>query len=289
MTTEDLSAARRRLADALKQLRLDVQLSAQELGNEFGWSQSKVSKIENGRTVPSLVDVERWLQRFGADDAIRKDLVELAAEVATQATAWREVNRRGFSARQKARGERDAEASGIAIYQSEVIPGLLQTSEYARRVLEVHSQVPSAAIPAAVLSRLDRQTVLFDETKRIEAVITETALRWRPGTATLTLAQLDRISSLATLPNVHIGVIPWEAQTSAKPLHSFVILRYPDDAAEVQVETLTAEVTVTEPDDVRLYEEFFAHQRQHAVFDTELTQLIARLSGELSEAGAPSV
>lgn len=280
LSADDLSPQRRRLADGLKRLRLNAQFSAEKLGVELGWSQSKVSKIENGVTRPKESDVRLWLQKCGADDATREELTELAAEVSTQATTWRKVNQTGYGAQQRGRAERDAETSGIAIFQSEVVPGLLQTADYARRVLEVHSQAPPGEIAAAVVARLDRQAVLFDESKTIEVVMTETALRWRPGSAAVNLAQLDRIASLATLSTVNIGVIPLVAQAAAKPLHSFFIRRTAD-GGEVQVETLTAEVEVTAPADVAAYEAFFREQQEHAVYGEELQDLLRRLAEAL--------
>jgi hypothetical protein len=67
-----------------------------------------------------------------------------------------------------------------------------------------------------------------------------------------------------------------------------VILRYADEPAVVQIETLTAEQEVTEPDDVALYEEFFADQRRHAVYGDDLHTLLARISDELRSLTASS-
>jgi hypothetical protein len=86
---------------------------------------------------------------------------------------------------------------------------------------------------------------------------------------------------------VSIGVITREAMETAKPLHSFVILRYADEPAVVQIETL-AEQEVTEPDDVALYEEFFADQRRHTVYGDDLYTLLARISDELRSLTASS-
>lgn len=282
MSTEDPSVHRRRLAGMLKHLRLDAQLSARELGEAYGWSQSKVSKIENGHTIPKVDDVRNWLDHpdVKASDDVRAELLGLASEVSTQATAWREVNKQGFDVEQRKRAERDTDATAIAIYQSEVVAGFLQTPEYARRVFEVHSQVEPAGVPAAVLARMERQAILFDESKKFDFILTESALRWRPGSIAVSLAQLDRIGSLAKLPNVTVGVVPWANQAVAKPLHSFAIVRY-GEYVEVQVETLTAELTAADPGDVEAYEAFFEHQRDHAVYDAALDDLLSGVAADL--------
>jgi transcriptional regulator with XRE-family HTH domain len=272
---------RRKLATLLKQLRIDSGMSAQDLGDGVGWSQSKVSKIENGRTRPSLPDVKLWLERCGAEPALAAEIIELASLLGTEATSWQDVNREGAPTRQRTRAADQSAATSIAVYQSEVVPGLLQTPDYARRLLAVHSRIPPNDIPATVVARLDRQAaVLFSETA-IEFVITETALRWQPGDATTSLAQLDRLAALDSLPNVSIGVIPIAALVHAKPLHSFVIVRNDDDV-EVQVETLTAELVIRESDDVLAYEEFFADQRAHAVHGAAMNELVRRIAGEIT-------
>jgi transcriptional regulator with XRE-family HTH domain len=271
---------RRKLATLLKQLRIDSGMSAQDLGDRVGWSQSKVSKIENGRTRPSLPDVKLWLERCGAGTELTAEIIDLASLLGTEATSWRDVNREGAPSRQRTRAVDQSVATSIAVYQSEVVPGLLQTPDYSRRLLAVHSRIPSEEIPATVVARLDRQaTVLFSETT-IEFVITETALRWQPGDATTSLAQLDRLVALDSLSNVSIGVIPLAALVHAKPLHSFVIVRS-DDNLEVQVETLTAELVIRESDDVLAYEEFFADQRAHAVHGAAMADVVRRIAEEI--------
>jgi transcriptional regulator with XRE-family HTH domain len=271
---------RRKLATLLKQLRIDSGMSAQELGDAVGWSQSKVSKIENGRTRPALPDVKLWVERCGATPALSAEIVQLASLLGTEATSWRDANRGGAAAGQRIRAADQSAATSIAVYQSEVVPGLLQTPDYARRLLAVHSRIPPEEVPAAVVARLDRQAaVLFSETA-IDFVITETALRWQPGTAATSLAQLDRVAALDSLPNVSIGIISLAAQAHARPLHSFVIVRSDDDV-EAQVETLTAELVIREPDDVVAYEEFFADQRSHAVYGAKMTELVRQIAEQI--------
>lgn len=280
LINEELDRNHERLASSLKRLRRDAGYSAHELGRLLGWSQSKVSKIENRRTRPAVKDVHSWLQQCGAPEQLSAELVELASLVGAQTTSWGEANLAGFAATQKIRARREAEATSIAIYQSEVVPGLFQTADYARHLLLTTSSVTPETVGAAVIARLDRQAVLFDESKTIEAVITEIALRWRPGGVAVQLAQLDRLVSLANLPNVDIGVVSREQQELAILLHSFVLLRC-GDLTEVQVETLTAEVAVREADALVAYEDMFKHQRSYAVRGDELVELIQAISADL--------
>ncbi|MBN9801267.1 MULTISPECIES: helix-turn-helix domain-containing protein [Pseudonocardia] len=285
MTDAEIHSQHQRLAARLKELRQAAGLSAASLGEPFGWSQSKTSKMENGNTALVIADIEQWLDRVQADDDARAEVLALAREIGTRVRPWRNAGRSDAGTQQDERARRDTETSGIGIFQSEVVPGLLQTPDYARRLREVHTLMPAEQIPAAVLSLMNRQTVLFDETKQFDLVITETALRWRPGPVSVTLAQLDRIASFSGLPNVRIGVLSRETQerTEARPLHSFVVLRYADAPSTVEIETLTAEQHVTEPDDVELYEQFLAEQQNLAEHGADLQALLDRIRQELRQ------
>jgi transcriptional regulator with XRE-family HTH domain len=284
LTHADIHPQHQRLAARLKELRQAAGLSAAALGEQLGWSQSKTSKMENGHSALVLADIEQWLDTVHADEDVRAELRALAQEAGTRVRPWRNSNRPDGPSQQDARARRDATTSGIGVYQSEVVPGLLQTPDYARRLREIHSLLPAAEIPASVLSLMNRQTVLFDESKQFDLVMTETALRWRPGPASVMLAQLDRIAALASLPNVRIGVLSRETQERAevRPLHSFVLLRYDDAPTTVEIETLTAEQEVTDPADVKLYEQFLAEQQRSAEHGPALLALLDRLRADLS-------
>src|SRR2546430_13409050 len=105
MPRQHLSADRRRLAAELKAMREDTGLSAERFGERHGWSQGKVSKIENGRTVPSPEDVETWAESAGHAER-GADLAALAESVATQT--------RGYAGRRPDTMAARAEQAGVA-------------------------------------------------------------------------------------------------------------------------------------------------------------------------------
>lgn len=280
MSDEQIGPRRRELAGRLKSLRRDSGLSAERLAAQLDWSQSKVSKIENGRTRPTPTDVVAFAQALGAKRAVVAELIELARAAETEATTWRSLYRRGFDQRQRHYAEMEAEAAELLIYQPSVIPGLFQTADYARRVIGSFGIDP-AEIGEAVVSRLERQRVLYDEAKHIDVVITEAALWWRPGPVGVSLAQLDRLDSLVTLPNVELGIVPLDVGGSEIPLNQFVIFKLGADLDAVTVETYTSEVTVTDPEGVAAYEAIFKRHRASAVYDQEARTLIERVRQHL--------
>jgi len=274
------SRDRRQLLTELKRLREARGLSGQQLGDLLGWSQSKVAKIENGRTRPSVADVEAWARTTGASEATRAELVALAESTSTEARAW--ASRHGtLAVRNLEIGQAEQETTLLQNFQPAVFPGLLQTADYARRVMSLLDTSGKRDVAAAVAVRIERQTVIYDQDKRLEFLLTEGALRWRPGPAGLMLAQLDRLLSITTLPNVTVGVLPYGREQVALHTNGFTIFEIPDDPF-VLVETLTQELYLREDSDLRTYREAFARMRDTALADSEAITMIRRVMSEVA-------
>lgn len=135
---------------------------------------------------------------------------------------------------------------------------------------------------SAVQRRLDRQQILYEEEHTFEFILTEAALRWRPGPPSVLIAQLDRVASLATLSNVAVSVLPLNVETRAIPWHGFTLNEdVEDDEPYVQVETIHAYLTVAEPEDVALYRRQFAVLRESAASGQNASDFLAALRSEL--------
>ena len=277
----ELSAQRQRLGAVLRRLRVDAGLSAQQLAERAGLSQSRVSRIELGQQRITLADAERWAKGAGAKGTALDEVMELAESAATQAVAMRKAAAL-VKLQQDAR-EAEATAATILNFSPFGIPGLLQVPEYARRLFAAgYPRREAGEIAAATAARMDRQLILYDENRRLEFVMTAAALYWRPGPASLMRAQLDRVSTVAALGNVTVAVIPLGAEVTAWCGHGFNIL---DDrkAGEpiVHVETLTSVLTITEPEDVASYRDAFARLRDAAVTGADAQRLIFEAAGAL--------
>jgi transcriptional regulator with XRE-family HTH domain len=225
-------------------------------------SQPKVSRIENGRSVPTLPEIEAWAK---ATNATADDVGELAAileQIATEARSWRLVNRLGLAPRQREIAELEKSAHTIRTFQPVMVPGLLQIADYARRVMEM-TYTASPDIPAAVAVRMERQTILYDQSKQFEFIVTEAALRWRPGPAELMRAQLDRLASVGSLPNVALSLVPL-GETPIPLLHPFVVFELEGEAL-VTVETYSTELQLHDTQDIDRYRQVLNQLRQAAV------------------------
>lgn len=263
---DNLSPQRRRLGVELRQLREAADVSGRQMAADLGWSQPKISRCERGLNVPPLADIGRWLDYCHASDHQKRDLLALAEMVATEVVTNRAINRGGHAEQQRRRISHDADADTIMIYQPEVVPGLLQTPQYARLLLLAIGSVTPDTVADSVSARIERQAILYDESKVIDVVITETALAWQPGSISVSREQLDRLRTLAQQPNVHIGIVSREQQKHAPTSNSFVLTRWPDDVLDVVTESLTAEVTITDPDDIAVYQDMFKRQREYAAY-----------------------
>ena len=164
---------------------------------------------------------------------------------------------------------RELEASTMTIrnFQPGFIPGLLQTAAYARRVLRIGGAQDYADLAAAVGVRLERQQALYDEKRRFEFVMTEAALRWRPGPPELMAAQLDHLASVATLETVQFSIIPASAEMHAITRCGFIVYkdRNDGDPPVVAIETPHSLLYASDAADVELYRDQLELFRQSAV------------------------
>ena len=242
-----------RLAERLRALRRASGISGVTLAKQVCLSQTAISRAEAGLTTPKAALVDSWCTATGADKETRHELLDLAKSLATQFNSRRTSRRRGFGTHQSEISLLEARAESIRIYQQAIIPGLLQTAEYARQMF-CRLLIPPSDIGAAVAARLDRQGVLYDQQTKLEFVICESALRRRIcGERTLRV-QWDRLLQIATLPNVDLRVLANDADVTMVPATTFVMF----GEEIVLVETLTAETLVRDARDIEGYAKNFA-------------------------------
>lgn len=271
---------RGQLAARLRELRIAAALSGEQVAERLGWSQSKVSKIETAKTRPSADDVRAWATATNAPPGEVNNLVDLADQVHTEALSWRVSHRNGLTQRQHEVKEIEARSDLVRSFQPAVVPGLLQTAEYARRVLIYADLSGKRDIPAAVAARAERQAVLYDQAKRFEFVLAEAALWWRPGPPELLLPQLDRILSVMTLSNVEVSVIPLRSEARAFYVNGFLLYETPDEPL-VMVETYTRELLLTDVEDVDAYRDLHVRLQESALHGGEARNLIEAVKTSL--------
>jgi hypothetical protein len=250
-------------------------------------SQSTISRVESGKALLSRDEVVAWADATGADATARARLLALVDAALREEASWRGKLGEGRTHLQDEIRGRESVAHTVRNFQSTVVPGLLQTPEYA------HHVIPRADIenvmdrPAAAAARLQRQQSLFNGERRFEFLIAEAALHWPRSSPELLTAQLDRIVALAPLQAVTIAVLPLGEPVDAVPWNNFVI--YEGDEPSVSIELVHRPETVTDSTQVDLYRRLYDQMWQRAASGPAGVALIQRVAAELRRLNASAV
>jgi hypothetical protein len=209
-------------------------------------------------------------------DEVKAEYLELARAEKTEATAWRLIQRMGLHKAQEQTRAVESHMTQLKLFQPALVPGLLQTPEYIHAILSRHN-LSQDVLNKTSRSRLERQRILYDASKDLRFVITENVFRWRIVSPARMAEQIDRIISLSRLSNVDVGVVPFAVDQNDIANHAFVIR----DDRTVTVETIHAEVVVTEPRDVAVYVEKFEGFASLGLHGSEMREMLEELRDEL--------
>ncbi len=263
--------ARRAVAARLRELMLDAGLNGQELAARCGWHESKTSRILNARRAPSEDDIRAWCRASDADDQVA-DLIATARAVDSMYMEWRRLHRAGLAHTQEQSLDRYAKTALLRVYASNVVPGLLQTPAYATALLGGITRFKGYVndVTDAVAARVARSRFLYEGGHRFVVVLEESALRYRIGDPAAMAGQLRHLLTVMPLPSLSLGVIPFAVERAVWPLEAFYLF----DTASCSVETLTAEISVTQPRELADYAKAFAELSQMAVRGEAARRLI---------------
>ncbi|MFF7644370.1 Scr1 family TA system antitoxin-like transcriptional regulator [Streptomyces canus] len=271
-SSSSIQQAREALGKRLREIRKDSGLTARELASRAGWHESKCSRIENGRTTPSDEDLSVYTQHCGASDQTA-DLIATARNIEGAYVEWRRMERSGLRRAQESVIPLWERTRHFRAYSSWLIPGPLQTRAYIEALLTSIRDRRSLPddLEAAVQVRVDKQSVLHEGGRRFAVILEESVLRHRIGGAETMAGQLGHLLSLATLPNISLGIVPLSADRSALwPVEDFWIF----DEAQVNVELVSAFLTITQPHEVSMYAQTFADLAELAVYGAAARTLV---------------
>jgi transcriptional regulator with XRE-family HTH domain len=275
----NVQEARFALGSRLRELRNGAGLSGKELAESLAWQPSKVSKIENGKQTPSDEDIRAWTSATNREDAA-SDLLASLHTLELQYSEWQRRLRGGLKPHQSEIAEINARTRLFRVFESTYVPGLLQTAEYARaRVAQSLTvfKIPND-INQAVQTRMQRQDILYRPEKRFHFVLTEAALRYRLCTPAVMLGQLDRLVSMAAMPNVKLGIVGFDTAYVVAPAHGFWLL----DDDRVMVETYSAELNLAQPQETALYSTIFDSMASVASYGRAARAIITRVIDDLA-------
>jgi transcriptional regulator with XRE-family HTH domain len=279
------SALAEELGRALHGLRKDKGMTGEALGRAIGASQAKISKIERGVLRPSPLDVERIVLALDGSKDILLDLVDRANRLQALSARPR-VPRRG-PINQQDYADAEGRATLIRNLEPVAVPGLMQISEYTRRVINAYHAIdigehqPRWADTAAMVTqRTQRQERLYDQSRVFQFVLLENVLNNMYVSPGYMLAQVDRIEQISKLPNVTVSVVPADAQLGLPPTHGFMIL----DDDVVVTETIDATV-YQDRRSVDFYINFF--ESYLAIANADLSDVLERFKARYAGMAMP--
>lgn len=267
----------------LRQIRTDANLSGRALAAQLGCSQAKVSKLETGAQTPTRADLEKWCTTLNRSAELPELLRRLTA-LETLYAEYEHTLKAGMDSVQSSIADLEQRAHTIRAFDAALIPGLLQTPDYARaRITEgaAFFGIDVGDVDAAVAERMRRQAILYDSKKRFHFVITEATVTYRTAAPDVMAAQIDRLISASAGRNVRLGVIPFDARPGYAPIHGFWV----HDDRLVRIETMGAQITLTQADEIRLYRKAFDRLATSALHGGEARRFLTRLAERLASNG----
>lgn len=263
---------RRRLGAKLRAVRDSLELTLEDVAEKSGGriTVAKLSRLETARSAAKADDVEALLNLYAVEDAeLRAALLALTREGGRR--GWWQSYRGVLSPVYEDLISLEAEASSVRTWQMGVIPGLLQTAEYAREFMSSigMSDAEEAKVDALVEVRLARQAVLTsrEELLNLWAIVGEQALQTRCVGEGVMQEQLSRLLTVAKRPNVTIQLLPSNASPHVGQMGSYSILGFADhaDLDVVHVESLTSALYVEDRAEVGVYRDAFERLRAAAL------------------------
>jgi transcriptional regulator with XRE-family HTH domain len=288
--TTGSTVPRRQLGRYLRDLRNGQRLTVRVAAERLEWSEAKIWRIETGQVGLRSLDVEAMCRIYGAAPDLTEALMGLAKE--TKARGWwhayGDVIPEGFDVYI---GLEEAAAS-FSWYESELVPGLLQTDGYARAVIGVDNPgVGDEEIDRRVHVRIARQGLLTRVTAapELKIVLNEAIVRRPVGGLEVMAAQLRRLLDASELPNVALRVMPFSAGLHPGIMSGpFVMLRFPlngdgrpSEPPTVYADGFTGELYLDKPKEIQRYDEAFGGIWAGALDERASQDLISQASEEL--------
>jgi transcriptional regulator with XRE-family HTH domain len=266
---------RRQLGRYLRELRTNARLTVQAAAKALEWSEAKMWRIETGQTSLRSHDVETMCRVYGAPDDVKAALMGLAKE--TKGKGWwhayGDVIPSGFDLYIGLEGA----ARSLEEYSPELVPGLFQTPDYARAVIQNNTRLPLEEIDRRVQLRVQRQVLVTRPTASptLRAILNEAVVHRVVGGPEVMAAQLHRLAELNERPNVSIRVVPFSAGAHrGLDTGPFKIMRFPTtgdgrdhEPPTVYVQGFTGALYLDKPSEIDRYAEAFA-----VIWDNALPQ-----------------
>ncbi|MEV7087512.1 helix-turn-helix transcriptional regulator [Streptomyces sp. NPDC093085] len=270
---------RRRLGQELRRLRELKGMTAEEVAERLLVSQSKISRLENGRRSISQRDVRDLCGVYEVEDRRIVDSLMQMAKDSRQQGWWHAFGDIPYSVYIGL----ETDAASLRVFEPQVVPGLLQTRPYAEAL--INGALPESAVPDVekrVGVRLRRQDRISapEDPLRLWAVVDEAALRRVVGNRQIMREQLEHLVEQSRLPHVTVQVLPFDMGAHPGITGHYAILEFPDssDSSVVYIEGVTSDLYLEKANDVQRYSVMYEHLRAQALNADQTRQYIADIA-----------
>jgi transcriptional regulator with XRE-family HTH domain len=265
----------RQLAAELRRLRDEARLTGEEVGERLGWSAAKVSRVETAKIAINASDLARLLDLYEVSGQRRDRLAELGRSAGER--GWWDAYADTLGPEYATLIALEAQAERARWYAALIVPGLLQTEEYAREIIRSTLLIsPPGEIERRVQVRMTRQGVLTkDQPLRLSVVLDEGAEVMRE--------QLRHLAEVSRWENIELQVLPDASGAHPAITGEFTILGFPELVSPdvVYLENMTSNIYVEQEAEVFRYNLAFDRLRSQALDPGESAGLIARLAEAL--------
>ncbi|MES5821844.1 helix-turn-helix transcriptional regulator [Streptomyces sp. RG80] len=270
---------RRRLGQELRRLRELKGMTAEEVAERLLVSQSKISRLENGRRSISQRDVRDLCGVYEVEDHRIVDSLMQMAKDSRQQGWWHSFGDIPYSVYIGL----ETDAASLRVYDPQVVPGLLQTRSYAESLIS--GALPEATptdIDKRVQVRLRRQERISaaENPLRLWAVLDEAALRREVGNRQVMIEQLEHLIEMSQLPHVTVQMIPFTMGAHPGVSGQYAILEFPDaaDSSVVYIEGVTSDLYLEKAQDVQKYSVMYEHLRAQALNVDQSREFISSIA-----------
>ncbi|MEV5434471.1 helix-turn-helix transcriptional regulator [Streptomyces sp. NPDC052682] len=272
----DYQQAREALGVRLRELRLSAaggRLTGPQLAQELGWPHSKVYKLEGGRQTATPEDLRAWAEAVGHPDAAEELLARLKG-FESHIRSWRRQLAAGHRPVQDVWNLEVGRCKTIYAWEEAVIPGMLQTADYARHMFLRFADLQGSVrdTDAAVRARMQRQTWLYETGHRFHALVWEAALHALVCPPSVLASQLDRLMGTVGMDTVQLGIVPLSASLRIPTANGFWVL----DERLVIAEDWHAELWLDDADSIATYLKVWRTLSESAVYGADAQNVINR-------------
>jgi transcriptional regulator with XRE-family HTH domain len=284
MGRTNATACYRELGAELKKHREVAGLTGDQVAHVTGWHRSKVSRIEKGQSEISVVDTIHYLGACKVFAAEAKELLKLCAEAERQTGYWLSPHGEWLEDSLSSLIYHEATADRVVSYEPMLIPGLLQTSRYARIRISRTPGWSQEAVEAAIRLRDQRQQILHrPRPGQFVFYVHEHALRLRVGSQTAMREQLLKLLFIAALPHVTLRVLPAAAEEQASFGGPFRLFEYREHNPLVYLDQPWTGLFLEDREFVANYRRLLPKISSTALDEAESRMFVADLANTLDQ------